>query len=199
MPMVRLDKTYTFDTADGPKTLLDLFRGHRQLIVYHFMFDPAWEKGCAGCTGYIDALNPIDLSLLQKRDVSFVLVSRAPLAKLERFKAERGWPWFWVSSSGSDFNYDFHATLDEDVAPIVYNYRTRAELESQGNRISKGEVHGLSVFFMDNETVYHTYSTYGRGAEGLTDSYSLLDVTPYGRQEDWENSPAGWPQKPTYG
>lgn len=199
LPMVRIEKNYVFDGPDGKVNLLDLFQGRHQLIVYHFMFDPAWKKGCAGCTGYVDALNPVGLAMLQERDTSLVLISRAPLEKLERYKAERGWHWRWVSSFDSDFNYDFHVTLDESVAPVVYNYRDKHELEQRGVHIPKGEAHGLSVFFHHEGDIFHAYSTYGRGVEGLSDSYSLLDVAPYGRQEDWEDSPKGWPQRPTYG
>lgn len=188
LPMVRVEKRYVFDGPRGEVSLLDLFEGRRQLIVYHFMFDPEWDEGCSGCTGYVDALG--DLSMLHDRDTSFVLVSRAPLPRLEAYRTSRGWSLPWVSSWGSDFNYDFHVTLDKAVAPIEYNYRA-AELE--------GEEHGLSVFFRVGDDVFHTYSAYARGTEGLTDAYSLLDTTPYGRQEDWEDSPPGWPQNPTYG
>jgi len=173
LPMVKLEKTYSFDGPNGKTTLPELFEGRRQLIVYHFMFDPAWEKGCPGCTGYVNALG--DLSMLGERNTSFVLISRAPLAKLEGYKKLKGWQRPWYSSFGSDFNYDFNATND------------------------KGEAHGLSVFFRIGDDVYHTYSTHRRGTESLTDSYALLDRTPYGRQEDFEDSPPGWPQKPTYG
>lgn len=198
LPMVKIEKEYVFDGPEGKRNLNDLFDGCRQLIVYHFMFDPEWDKGCPGCTGYVDAIG--DLSSLHDRDTTFVLVSRAPLAKLEAYKALKGWSVPWFSSFGSDFNYDFHVTLDEKVAPIEYNYQTKAELEARrGPGNLEGEDHGLSVFFRMNDDVFHTYSTYGRGTEALTDSYSLLDVTPYGRQEDWEDSPSGWPQKPTYG
>lgn len=198
LPMVRLDKSYEFEGPDARKTLLDLFEGKRQLIVYHFMFDPAWEKGCPGCTGFVDALGR--LSMLAERDTRFILVSRAPLAKLDAYKAERGWDVAWYSSFGSDFNYDFHVTLDEKFAPIEYNYRTKAEIEQHtGKPVSGGEVPGLSVFFRDDDTVYHTYSSFARGVESRTDSYSLLDTTPYGRQEEFEDSPPGWPQRPTYG
>jgi predicted dithiol-disulfide oxidoreductase (DUF899 family) len=164
------------------------------------MFDPDWEKGCMGCTGFVDALG--DLSMLAKRDTTFVLISRAPLAKLERYKEERGWNRTWVSSNDSDFNYDYHVTLDDGVAPLEYNYRDKAELEARSGGepwFLKGEAHGLSVFFRVGDEVYHTYSAYARGVEGLTDAYSLLDRTPYGRQEDFEDSPEGWPRKPTYG
>ena len=195
LPMVRLEKEYFLEGPEGKRSLGDLFDGRRQLIAYHFMFDPEWDTGCSGCTGYVDALAPRDLVVLNDRDTSLVLISRAPLAKLEAYKASRGWGFPWYSSFGSDFNYDFHVTLDESVAPIEYNYRRQAEME----RPIEGEEHGLSVFFQADGGVFHAYSTYARGTEGLTDSYHLLDVTPYGRQEDWEDSPPGWPQKPTYG
>jgi len=164
------------------------------------MFDPAWDKGCPGCTGLIDAMG--DLSMLPKRDTTFAIVSRAPLAKLEAYKAAKGWSFPWYSSYGSDFNYDFHVTLDESIAPVEYNYRDKKELErrSEGKPwVLKGESHGLSVFFHVDGEVFHTYSTYARGCESLTDAYGLLDRTPYGRQETFEDSPPGWPQKPTYG
>ena len=196
LPMAKIDKESTFEGPDGPRTLLDLFDGRRQLIVYHFMFDPKWDEGCPGCTGYVDSLG--DLGLLYARDTSFVLISRAPLGKLEDYKERKGWDQPWLSSYGSDFNYDFHATLDENVAPVEYNFRDKAELEAHGQHPS-GEAHGLSVFFRIGDDIFHTYSSYARGVEGLTNSFSLLDVTPYGRQEDWEDSPDGWPQKPTYG
>jgi predicted dithiol-disulfide oxidoreductase (DUF899 family) len=173
LPMLKLEKTYTFDGVEGKRSLYDLFDGHRQLIVYHFMFDPAWENGCDGCTGFVNEL--ADLSMLPARDTQFVLISRAPLEKLQAYKARKGWDRPWYSSFGSDFNYDFQVTTDT------------------------GETHGLSVFFRIDDDIFHTYSTYNRGTESLTDSYRLLDVTPYGRQEDWEDSPAGWPQHPTYG
>ena len=173
LPMVKLEKTYMFDGPEGKRSLYDLFDGHHQLIVYHFMFDPAWENGCDGCTGYVNEL--ADLSMLPARDTQFVLISRAPLEKLQAYKTRKGWDRPWYSSFGSDFNYDFQVTTDT------------------------GETHGLSVFFRIDDDIFHTYSTYNRGTESLTDSYRLLDVTPYGRQEDWEDSPSGWPQHPTYG
>ena len=199
LPMVRIEKDYIFEGPDGRRTLRDLFDEQHQLIVYHFMFDPDWENGCPGCTGYVNALG--DLSMLNARNTNFVLISRAPQKKLEAYKSLKGWkqpPWY--SSFGSDFNYDFHVTLDEKVAPVEYNYRSVAEMKARGvQNPPQGEVHGMSVFFRVGDDVYHTYSTYGRGCESVTDAYSLLDITPYGRQEDWEDSPAGWPQKPTYG
>jgi predicted dithiol-disulfide oxidoreductase (DUF899 family) len=198
LPMVKIEKNYVFDTPEGKRSLRDIFEGRRQLIVYHFMFDPAWEKGCPGCTYYAGSLG--DLSRLYERDVSFALISRAPLAKLEAYKAQKGWSVPWFSSMGNDFNYDFHVTLDDNVLPIEYNYRNLAEMEARkGPNRMNGEEHGLSVFFRLEDEVFHTYSAYARGTEGLTDAYTLLDLTPYGRQQSFEDSPRGWPQKPTYG
>jgi predicted dithiol-disulfide oxidoreductase (DUF899 family) len=115
-------------------------------------------------------------------------------------QARRGWSIPWFSSFGSDFNYDFHVTLDANVAPVEYNYRPKAEMLAQkAPNGTEGEEHGLSVFFALDGEVFHTYSAYGRGTGCLSDAYALLDMTPYGRQQDFEDSPAGWPQKPTYG
>ena len=192
LPMVKITKDYVFTGPDGTVRLLDLFGGQHQLIVYHFMFDPAWDAGCPGCTGLVDSMG--DLTMLAERDTRLVLISRAPLAKLEAYKAQKGWSLPWLSSYGSDFNYDFHVTHDATVAPVEYNFREAPAPES-----GSGEAPGTSVFFRVDDEVFHTYSTYARGSEGLTDAYSLLDITPYGRQEDWEDSPPGWPQRPTYG
>ncbi len=198
LPMVALDKRYVFDGPNGDTDLLDLFDGRQQLIVYHFMFGPEDEKGCPGCTGFVNALG--DLSLLNARDTSFAIISRAPLPKLERYKAARGWKQPWVSSYRNHFNYDFHVTQDEAIAPIEHNYHDKAELERRGEqRMMRGENHGLSVFFRLDDDIFHCYSTFARGCEGLVTARSLLDTTPYGRQEDFEDSPAGWPQRPTYG
>jgi predicted dithiol-disulfide oxidoreductase (DUF899 family) len=198
LPMVKIEKSYSFDGPGGKRSLQDLFDGRRQLIVYHFMFDPAWDKGCPGCTGFVNALG--DLSILNDRDTTFVLVSRAPLEKLEAYKAAKGWNRAWFSSFGSDFNYDFHVTLDPAVAPVEHNYRTKEETEAAlGHPVKmEGEAHGLSVFFRMEDEVFHTYSAYARGVESLPDANRLLDVTPYGRQQDFEVSPEGWPQRPTY-
>lgn len=194
LPMVRIDKSYRFhgpSPCEDERTLLDLFEGRRQLIIYHFMFDPSWTKGCDGCTDFVDGLGR--LTKLHDRDTTFALVSRAPVKIFEPYRIVRGWNWPWYSSFGSDFNYDFHVTLDPAVAPMEYNYRDKSESKF------RGESHGLSVFFRMGDEVFHTYSTYARGVEGLCDPYYLLDVTPYGRQEDFEDSPPGWPQRPTYG
>ncbi len=199
LPMVKLEKNYVFDSPHGKTRLIDVFEGRRQLIVYHFMFDPNWDKGCPGCTGLVDEFG--NLKMLAERDTSLALISRAPLAKLEKYKKERGWSLPWYSSFGTDFNYDFHVTLDPNVVQLQYNFKEQAETEprNEGTATFRGESHGLSVFFQVDDEVFHTYSTYARGCEGLTDSYRLLDTTPYGRQEDFEDSPSGWPQRPTYG
>jgi predicted dithiol-disulfide oxidoreductase (DUF899 family) len=193
LPMVRIEKNYVFDGPEGKRSLRELFDNRTQLIVYHFMFDPSWEKGCPGCTSFVNALG--DLSMLAARDTTFAVISRAPLATLEAYKASQGWNIRWYSSYGTAFNYDFHVTLDDSVVPMEYNYRSTS---MTGETLKKGEGHGLSVFFGLGDEVFHTYSTYGRGTENLTNAYTLLDTTPYGRQEDFEDSPAGWPQKPTY-
>jgi predicted dithiol-disulfide oxidoreductase (DUF899 family) len=198
LPMVKVEKSYLFEAPGGELSLADLFEGRRQLVIYHFMFDPEWEKGCTGCTSYVNTLG--DLGMLDKCDTAFVMVSRAPLAKLEAYKERYGWPFAWVSSLGSDFNYDFHVTNDEKVAPVEYNYRDKAELvANKSPNAMTGEEHGLSVFFRIDDDVFHTYSAYARGTEALTDARALLDMTPFGRQQDFEDSPPGWPQQPTYG
>jgi predicted dithiol-disulfide oxidoreductase (DUF899 family) len=198
LPMVRVEKDYQFEGPNGKVALPDLFEGRTQLIVYHFMFDPAWDKGCPGCTGFVDSLG--DLSMLAERNTSFVLISRAPLPKLEAYKEQRRWNRPWFSSFGSDFNYDFKVTNDEKVRPVEYNYQDKEKHLAKGEEyFTEGESHGLSVFFKLGDEVFHTYSAYARGVEGLTNVYALLEVTPFGRQEDWEDSPAGWPQRPTYG
>src|ERR1700726_3482761 len=146
LPMVKIEKDYVFDGPKGKQSLTALFEGRRQLVVYHFMFDPAWDKGCPGCTRYVNALG--DLSMLNVRDTTFALVSRAPLAKLDAYKKKMGWSVPWFSSFGSDFNYDFHVTLDGNVAPVEYNYRPKAEMLARKTpNGTEGEEHGLSVFF----------------------------------------------------
>jgi predicted dithiol-disulfide oxidoreductase (DUF899 family) len=197
LPMVKMEKDYLFDGPRGRQNFKELFDGRRQLILYHFMFDPAWDKGCPRCTGFVDALG--DLSMLKDHDTTFALVSRAPQDKLQVYQAQRGWTIPWYSSFGSDFNYDFHTTQDAKVAPIEYNFLEESEMKKKMKGTMKGEQPGLSVFFLLNDEVYHTYSAYARGLEALTDAYMLLDTTPYGRQQDFEDSPRGWPQKPTYG
>jgi predicted dithiol-disulfide oxidoreductase (DUF899 family) len=189
LPMVRVDKDYRFEGPDGPCGLLDIFEGRPQLIVQHFMFDPAWEDGCPSCTAAVDELSDGLLRHLHTRDTTFALVSRAPLAKLERYKATRGWTVPWYSSYGSDFNYHFHVTLDETKAPVEFNYRGPDELRATGaGWILDGstEMPGHSAFLAVGDEVFHTYSSYARGGEWFGGSYAFLDITALGRQEDWE-------------
>jgi predicted dithiol-disulfide oxidoreductase (DUF899 family) len=188
LPMVEVAKAYRFEGPHGPAGLVELFDERRQLIVYHFMFDPAWDEGCPMCSLLVDNIGHL-AHLRDARDTSLVLVSRAPLAKLEQFKARMGWVVPWYSSFGTDFNYDFHVTLDEAVAPIEYNYRDKAELEHAGmSWLTSGEHHGLSVFLRDGQRVFHAYSTYARGGDLLLGTYNYLDLTPLGRQEDGPGS-----------
>jgi len=175
-PMVRIDKDYVFEGPKGKSRLLDLFEGRRQLILYHFMFAPdvdGWpDAGCPGCSFFVDQIG--HLSHLNARDTSFVLMSRAPLAHIQRYQKRMGWAVPWVSSDGTEFNVDFGVTTDA------------------------GETFGLSVFLRDGDSIYRTYFTTGRGVEALGSTWTFLDLTPLGRQEDWEKSPAGWPQTPPY-
>ena len=190
LPMVEVEKDYVFEGPDGPAHLADLFEGRRQLIVYHFMFDPDWEQGCPSCTAGTDEMSPGLLEHLRTRDTSYAMVSRAPSEKLERYKAEQGWDIPWYSSYGSDFNYDFGVTVDESVAPPAYNYRTKAEFEAMGSDVLSGdqpsEQPGRSCFLQVDGRVFHTYSQYARGLESTGGSYYFLDLTALGRQEEWE-------------
>ena len=184
LPMVRIDKEYAFEGADGTVTLAGLFAGNRQLIVQHVMFGPDWDAACPGCTASIDELSDGVLTHLRSRDTAFALVSRAPLAKLQKYQASRGWTVAWYSSHGSDFNYDFQATLDRSVPQLEYNYRAEPEIVSGDT--TTAEVPGLSCFLRDGDDIFHTYSAYARGTDNLGGTYSLLDLTALGRQEDWE-------------
>lgn len=172
LPMVAITENYVFDTESGPLSLLDLFDGRRQLIVQHFMFGADWDQGCDGCSMMADHIGP--LSHLHAKDTSFVLVSRAPVVKLLAFRDRMGWTLPWVSSGATTFNEDFHVTVDGE------------------------ERHGISVFLRDGKRLFHTWSTYNRGEEPFMVVFDLLDLTPYGRQEAWEDSPQGWPQQPPY-
>jgi predicted dithiol-disulfide oxidoreductase (DUF899 family) len=177
LPMVRVEKDYTFEGPEGPARLADLFGSYRQLVVRHFMFDPSWDDGCPSCSAAADEMSDGLLEHLHARDTEFVTVSRAPLAKIEDYKARRGWTFRWYSSHGSEFNYDFAVTLDRSVADPEYNYAP-ADVE--------GEFPGHSTFLRVGDEIFHTYSTYARGAEWLGGSYAFLDLTALGRQEDWE-------------
>ncbi|MGH3802566.1 MAG: DUF899 domain-containing protein, partial [Pseudonocardiaceae bacterium] len=191
LPMVRIDKNYVFEGPSGKARLLDLFDGRRQLIVTHFMFAPDWEDGCSSCSAGADEMPDGLMAHLHTRDTALVYVSRAPLAKIEAYKERKGWNFPWYSSNGSDFNYDFHVTLDSSIAPVEYNYRAAAEHEQAGTLYYvEGEQPiegpGTSCFLRDGDSIFHTYSMYARGAETLGGSYYFLDLTALGRQEEWE-------------
>jgi predicted dithiol-disulfide oxidoreductase (DUF899 family) len=180
LPWVKVDKQYTFDTPRGKQTLADLFAGRSQLLIYHFMFGPDWKEGCPSCSYVCDHIDGA-VPHLGARDVTLTMVSRAPLAKLEAFKKRMGWQFPWVSSSGSDFNYDFRVSFrpqDWKDGKIDYNYTMQP---FPGN-----EAPGASVFYKDPASgeLFHTYSTYGRGLDSFVGTYTLLDLVPKGRDED---------------
>lgn len=179
MPWVNVDKEYVFDGPNGKETLSDLFDGRSQLIVYHFMFGPDWEEGCKSCSYLADHFDGANWHL-PHRDVSFVVISRAPLPKLENYKKRMGWRFKWLSSHGTDFNFDYHvSTTEEEQAKgkMYYNYKTQDWVDE--------EMPGLSVFYKDkNGDVFHTYSTYARGLDNLVGTYNFLDLVPEGRDED---------------
>ena len=179
LPWEKVDKNYVFDTPSGKQSLADLFGSKGQLIVYHFMFGPGWEAGCPSCSLLADHFDGAVIHLAQ-RDVSFVVVSRAPLPQIEAFKRRMGWRFKWVSSFGSDFNYDYHvsATPEEKAAgKVMYNYRV-GEFPSE-------ERPGASVFYKNEAgEILHTYSSYGRGLDILIGTYNFLDIAPKGRDED---------------
>jgi predicted dithiol-disulfide oxidoreductase (DUF899 family) len=179
LPRVRIEKNYAFEGPDGEASLLDLFEGRRQLILYHFMFGPNQEVGCDGCSMVVDQIG--HLAHLHARQTSFAVVSRAPLAKIEPYRMRMGWTIPWYSSYGSDFNVDFGVSPEEPQRGVYQD----------------GESFGLSVFLRDGDEVFRTYFTRHRGVEGLN-VWTLLDLTPLGRQEDWEDSPEGYPQTPPY-
>ena len=177
LPMVEITTPYVFTGPDGEASLRDLFGEHVQLILGHFMFDPSWDDGCPSCSAGADEVSDGLIEHLHQRGTELVYVSRAPIEKIEDYKRRKGWTFPWYSSYGSDFNYDFDVTLDPSRKPPVYNYRP-LELE--------GEMPGTSYFLRDGERVFHTYSTFARGAEQTGGSYYFLDLTALGRQEDWE-------------
>ncbi len=184
LPWVLIDKVYTFDTLEGTRTLADLFEGRRQLMVQHFMLAPGWEEGCPSCSFMADHTDGMKVHLAH-RDVTFVAISRAALAEIERFRRRMGWRFKWVSSFGSDFNHDFRVsfTPEEAKGQVYYNYGMQPfECE---------ELPGISVFYKDEAgDLFHTYSTYRRGVEVMMGTYSLLDLTPKGRDE--RKGPMEW-------
>jgi predicted dithiol-disulfide oxidoreductase (DUF899 family) len=184
LPMVLVEKEYQFDGPDGRLPLAGLFGDRRQLIVQHVMFGPDWDAACPGCTSGIDEIADGVLTHLRSRDTAFVLVSRAPLAKLRAYQASRGWTIPWYSSDGGDFNYDFGATLDRTRSLTEYNYRDQPDFI--GADETSTEVPGVSCFLREGDRVFHTYSTWARGTDIVGSAYSWLDLTALGRQEDWE-------------
>ena len=179
LPWVKVEKNYVFDSPSGKKTLADLFYGRSQLIIYHFMFGPEWKEGCPSCSFNMDHTDG-SLVHLAQRDVSFTAVSRAPMSKIEAFKKRMAWNFNWVSSYGSDFNYDHHASFTpEQIAKgkVEYNFDLVEFPSAEGP--------GISVFYKDKDgNIFHTYSAYARGSETTINTYNYLDFVPKGRDED---------------
>lgn len=173
LPMVEITTPYLFEGQGGPVSLLDLFDGRPQLILQHFMFHPEWEEGCVGCSMMADHVGP--LVHFHARNTSFAMISRAPLEKLLTYRARMGWDLPWYSSHGTTFNQDFRVTVNDE------------------------EQSSLSAFLRDGDRIFHTWQTFDRGVEPVVTLFDYLDFTPLGRQEAWEESPAGWPQTEPYG
>ena len=186
LPWVRLEQDYVFDTPEGRRPLADLFDGHHQLVMQHFMLAPGWEQGCKSCS-YMADHTDATLPHLAHRDTAFVAVSRAPLDEIERFRRRMGWKFRWVSSHGTTFNRDFHVsfTADERASGKAdYNFGATPPGE---------EMPGVSAFWKDESgEVFHTYSTYGRGVEVMMHTYNLLDLTAQGRDEDGLDFTMAW-------
>jgi predicted dithiol-disulfide oxidoreductase (DUF899 family) len=187
MPWERVEKSYQFEGLSGALSLLDLFDEHSQLIVYHFMLAPDWEEGCKSCSFWADNFNGISIHL-NHRDVTFTAVSRAPLAKINAYRKRMGWSFPWVSSYGSDFNFDYHASFTPEQiteGKAYYNYGVRP--------IDVSDEVGISVFYKnERDEVFHTYSCYSRGIDMLNGAYHYLDLVPKGRDEDGLNFPMEW-------
>jgi predicted dithiol-disulfide oxidoreductase (DUF899 family) len=185
LPWVKVEKRYLFDDADGPVSLADLFDRRSQLVIYHFMFAPDWEEGCTGCSLLADQVDG-PRRHFEHNDVSFVAVSRAPLAKLQAYRWRMGWQFRWVSAASSDFNFDYHVSFPTGARERFYNFETRTDLEMD-------DLPGLSVFHQDaSGAIYHTYSCYGRGGEMFLPVYSWLDIVPKGRNETKNGNLMDW-------
>ncbi len=200
LPWVRIDKEYRFETDEGGASLADLFRGRSQLLVYHFMFGPDYTAGCPSCSAIADGFNGSAVHLAN-HDVTLSAVSRAPLAKLQAYKRRMGWTFPWASSFGSDFNVDFSVRFTEEQqreGGVEYNFRREAAWDPRGAEGSLAEIAamtgtdvatytaerpGMSAFALEDGTVYHTYSAYARGLDGLWGMYQWLDRAPKGRNE----------------
>ena len=187
LPWVKVEKAYRFDTVDGKKTLTELFSGRAQLLIQHFMFAPDWNEGCKSCSFWADGFERI-IPHLAARDTTLVAVSRAPLEKLSAFKTRMGWTFDWVSSAGSDFNYDYAVSFTPDEVKAkakVYNFGTSS--------FGVEDAPGISAFYRDGEgNVFHTYSCFARGLDMMNAAYHYLDLTPLGRHEDGLPYPMDW-------
>jgi predicted dithiol-disulfide oxidoreductase (DUF899 family) len=197
LPMVRIDKPYAFEGPNGTAGLLDLFENRPQLVMHHFMWrfdidsdgtEHPCDDGCSSCSSAADGI-PQRLRQLHARNTTLVAVTRAPYGKIAAFRERMGWTFPWYSSWGSDFNYDFHATVDERIAPVQIFYRTEAELTAAGmpyTQSMRGDWPGISAFLRVGDEVFHTYSAFGRGIEEFHNGNNYLDLTALGRQEAWE-------------
>ncbi len=187
LPWEKVDKEYVFDGPGGKETLAELFENRRQLVVYHFMFSPEWDEGCLHCSFWADNFNGIGVHL-NHRDVTFIAISRAPLAKIEPFKKRMGWSFKWVSSFQNDFNFDYHVSFTPEEmqsGAAFYNY-SKTDLDDADRE-------GVSVFYKDESgAVFHTYSAYARGIDMLNTAYHYLDLVPKGRDEDGPEGPQAW-------
>lgn len=186
LPWVKVEKDYVFETTEGKKTLAELFGGNSQLVVYHFMLGPDWEAGCPSCSFLADHIDGANLHL-KHHDVSLVVVSRAPLPKILTYRKRMGWQFRWVSSNGSDFNFDYHVSFTKEE---LANGKVEYNFEQIDGAQAHDELPGTSVFCRDaGGDVYHTYSSYGRGGDILIGAHNYLDLTPKGRNEngimDW--------------
>lgn len=196
LPMVEIKNKYEFEGPAGKARLLDLFEGRRQLLVHHFMWFQESNSFCPACSLEADQnYNPAFFDQMYQNDVTIAAVSRGPLERIREEKAKKGWHFPFYSSEGTNFNYDFQATIDQG-RNTSYNYHNDESLNVFSGY--EGDLPAKSIFLRDGNTVYHTYSAYTRGLDLLATHYNYLDMTPYGRQEDWEDSPKDWPQTPTY-
>jgi predicted dithiol-disulfide oxidoreductase (DUF899 family) len=188
LPWVKVDKDYSFDTSRGTRSLADFFAGRTQLLVYHFMFGPSWEAPCPSCAYLMDHVDGV-LPHLNQRDVSFVAISRAPLARIEAFQKRMGWKFCWVSSANTDFNFDYRVSYSPEQVEsgdLEYNFEKLDAIPSE-------ELPGYSVFAMDAAgDVFHTYSTYARGLDALVGTYQYLDLVPKGRDEEGLSHTMAW-------
>ena len=194
LPWERVEKPYVFESEKGKETLADLFGKHSQLIVYHFMFGPDWEIGCPSCSFWADNFDGI-IPYLRQRDISMVAVSQAPLHKLQDQAQKLGWKFKWVSSFGSDFNYDYGVSFSGDAIAreeAFYNYGTQKVSIGAHREKAAAELPGVSAFFKSDGEIYHTYSAYSRGIDMLNAAYQFLDIAPKGRDEDALSFPMAW-------